>query len=120
VPQHDVRLIRGKADVDYIVHTARARGSDDRVEFWFGPNAMTPTPDDEQFVESETFTTRNIIMPKGFVRGSEGGVIGSDTWGYLLNGKMWRQAAFGLEGARYSDVNPEEASLFDRIIDSAC
>lgn len=81
---------------------------------------MNSTPDDEQFVESETFATRNVVMPKGLVPGSEGGVIGSDTWGRLPNGKMWRQTAFGLEGARYWDVSSEDAALFDGIINSAC
>jgi hypothetical protein len=120
VPLHDVRLIRGKADVDYIVHIVKAKHSEDRVEFWFGPYAMDSTPDDEQYVESETFATRNVVIPPGLVRGSKGGVIGTDTWGRLPNGKMWRQIAVVGEGARYRDVSPEDAALFDQIINSAC
>jgi len=64
VPQRDVRLIRGKVDVDYAVHIVKAKRGDDRVEFWLGVYAMSPTPADEQFVESKTFATRNVIMPK--------------------------------------------------------
>ncbi|MGB6974758.1 MAG: hypothetical protein WBD67_08765 [Terracidiphilus sp.] len=120
VPQRDVRLIRGKADVDYVVDTVKAKRGDDRVEFWFGPYALDSTPDDEQFVESETFATRNVIMLPGLVRGSEGGVIGADTWGRLRNGKTWRQMAIVGEGARYRGVSPENGTLFDRIINSAC
>ena len=120
VPRGDAHLIRGKVDVDYIVHTVRAKHGDGRVEFWFGPYAMDSTPDDEQFVESETFATRNVVTPQGLVRGSEGGVIGRDIWGHLPNGKMWRQMAIVGEGARYRDVRPETAALFDQIINSAC
>ncbi|HME57872.1 MAG TPA: hypothetical protein VKF63_06005, partial [Terracidiphilus sp.] len=120
VPQHDARLFRGNVDVDYVVHIVKAKHGNDHVEFWFGPYAMNPTPYDEQFVESETFATRDVVKPPGSVDGSEGGVIGTDTWGRLSNNKMWRHMAIGLEGARYQDVNPENATLFDRIINSAC
>ena len=120
VPQRDARVFRGKEDVDYVVDIVKAKHGDDRVEFWFGPYAMSPTPDDSQFVESETFATRNVVMPPNLVEGSNGGVIGGDNWGRLPNGKMWRHAAIGLEGARYEDVSPENAAVFDRIINSAC
>ena len=119
VPQRDVRLTRGKADVDYVVHTVKAKRGDGRVEFWFGPYAMTPTPDDEQFIESETFAVRTVVRPPGLVPGSDG-VVGADFWGRLPNGNRWRQVAIGLEGARYRDVAPENADLFDRIVNSAC
>lgn len=120
VPQHDARLFRGNTDVDYVVHIVKAKHGNDRVEFWFGPYAMNPTPDDEQFVASETFATRNLVKRPDPVDGSEGGVIGTDTSGRLPNDKIWRHIAIGLEGARYQDVNSENAALFDRIINSAC
>lgn len=120
VPRHDVKLIRGKADVDYVVHTIKAKSGDDRLELWFGPYAMSSTPDDEQFVESRMFTTRNVVMQSGLVRGSEGGVIGTDTSGHLQDGGIWRQMAIVGEGARYQNVSPENAELFDSIINSAC
>lgn len=120
VPQHDVRLIRGKFDVDYVTHVIKAKSSNDRLELWFGPYALNSTPDDAQFVESLTFTTRNVVMPSGLVRGSEGGVIGGDTWGRLKDGKLWRQMTIVGEGARYKNVSPEDAAIFDRIINSAC
>jgi hypothetical protein len=119
-PRHDARLHRGDVDVDYVVHIVKAKHGNDRVEFWFGPYAFNPTPDDEQFVESETFATRNVVKGPDPVDGGEGGVIGGDTWGRLPNGNMWRHMAIGLEGAMYRDVNSENAALFDRIINSAC
>jgi hypothetical protein len=119
VPPREVRLNLGETDVDYVVHTVKAKHGNDRVEFWFGPYAMSPTPDDEQFVESEAFATRNVVKPSNPTDGS-GGVVGSDTWGRLADGTMWRQMAFGLEGARYQNVSSENAALFDRIINSAC
>lgn len=120
VPQGEVRLLRGNPDVDYVVHIVKAKHGKDQVEFWFGPYAMTSTPEDEQFVESETFATRNVIKRADAVVGSDGGVIGTDTWGRLPNGKMWRRMAIGLEGARYQDVDSENASVFDPIVNSAC
>lgn len=120
VPQHDARLFRGKVDVDYVIHIVKAKHGNDRVEFWFGPYAMDSTPDDEQFVESETFANRNVVKRPDSVDGSEGGVIGRDTWGRLPNDKMWRRMAILGEGAEYQDVRLENAALFDRIINSAC
>jgi len=120
VSSHDARLFRGKVDTDYVVHIVKAKHGNDRVEFWFGPYAMNPTPDDEQFVESETFATRNVVKPPNTVDDSEGGVFGGDTWGRLPNNKMWRQMAILGSGARYQDVTPESAALFDLIINSAC
>lgn len=121
VPQREVRLIRGKVDVDYVVHIVKTKSGEDQVEFWFGPYAMNSAPDDEQFVESETFASREVIMPPDLVRGSGGGAIGMDTWGRLPNGKLWRQmATVGQGGARYRKVSPDNAALFDRIINSAC
>jgi hypothetical protein len=120
VPRRDARLFRGNVDVDYVVHTVKAKHGDDRVEFWFGPYAMNTTPDDEQFVGSETFATRNVVMLPDSGDGSKGGVVGSDTWGRRLNDKMWRRMAVSGEGAEYQDVSPENAAQFDRIINSAC
>jgi hypothetical protein len=121
VLRRDVVIKRGKVDVDYVVHIVRAKHGDDRVEFWFGPNAMDSVPEDEQYVESEVFATRTVVMPPGIIRGSEGGRIGLDTVGHLPDGKMWRQmAVLAKGGARYQDISPENAALFDRIINSAC
>lgn len=120
VPLRDVKLIRGDVDVDYVVDIVKAKKSNDRIEFWFGPYAMTQMPNDNQFVESETFAIRNVTKPGGFVPGPDDGVIGHDVWGRLPNGKMWRQTVFGAEGPRYQDVSPENAAHFDQIINSAC
>jgi hypothetical protein len=119
-PQREVRLIRGKVDVDYVVHIVKAKRGHDRVEFWFGPYAMTFTPDDEQFIESEMFSNRPVVMARDLVRGSEGGVIGWDFTGRLPNGNRWRHVAVRGNGVRYRDVTPETADLFDGIVDSAC
>jgi hypothetical protein len=120
MPRQVARLIRGDVDVDYVVHIVKSKHGNDRVEFWFGPYAMKPTPDEEQFVESETFATRNVIKRADSVDGGEDEVIGRDTWGRLPNDKRWRQMAVGLEGAIYKDVDSENAAVFDRIINSAC
>jgi hypothetical protein len=120
VPTHKVKLIRGKSDVDYVVHIVKAKSGDDRVELWFGPYALSSTPDDKQFVESESFAIRGVTMLSGLIQGSDGGTVGADVSGHLSDGKVWRQTNVGLEGARYRNVSPENAAIFDRIIDSAC
>jgi hypothetical protein len=120
VPTHYVKLTRGNSDVDYVVHVVKAKSGDDRVEFWFGPYALNPAPDDEQFVESESFSIRNVTRAAGIVQGSEPGKVGADVSGHLSNGKVWRQTNVGLQGAIYRNVSPENAAIFDRIIDSAC
>ena len=120
VPQREVKLARGKVDVDYVVDVVKSKHSDARVEFWFGPYAMEITPDDEMFVESETFETHKVLMPAGPAPGSEGGVIGADTSGRMPKDRMWRQWAVVGEGARYRNAPPEDAKLFDQIINSAC
>ncbi len=120
LPAKAVKLIHGKTDVDYVVHQVEAKGSHDRIQFWFGPYAMDMIPDDQRLIESESFETHSIVMAKGAVPGSDGGFAGVDTRGRLPDGKMWRQAGFGAQGPRYYDVSPENAALFDRIIDSAC
>jgi hypothetical protein len=45
VPPHDVKLILGEPDVDYVVHFVKANKSNDRIEFWFGPYAINLMPD---------------------------------------------------------------------------
>lgn len=120
VPTKNVKLIHGTADVDYVVHLVQAKGSHDRIEFWFGPYAMDMMPYDQRLIESESFETRPIVMAKGVVPGGDGGFAGADTKGRMLDGRVWRQVAFGAQGPRYLDVSPENAAIFDRIIDSAC
>lgn len=120
VSRRDAVVKHGKVDTDYVVDTVRAKHGVHRLEFWFGPYAAEGEPEDEQFIESAAFTSRNVVMTPGLVPGSDGGVFGIDTSGRLPNGEMWRQAVFGSEMARYVDATPEEAAIFDRIIDSAC
>lgn len=123
-PQRDATIKLGKVDTDYVVHIVKPKHAQDhnqdRVEFWFGPYAMESTPDDSQFVESETFATRHVVQPPSVSPDGKGGAIGLDTSGRLPGGKMWRQIGVMGEGARYRGVSPENAALFDKIIDSAC
>lgn len=120
VPRHAVRLHRGGVDVDYLLDIVEAKHGHDQVEFWFGPYAMTLLPEDEEYLDSASFEIRRVILSRGLVRGSEGGMIGAETWGQMPDGQRWRWMAAGSEGARYLNVSPENAALFDRIINSAC
>lgn len=109
-----VKLHRGRWDVDYVRHVVTLPRSKSYMEFWFGPYAIDLTPDDEQFINSTDFHERNIT-------GEHGSTFGEDSWGSLKDGGKWRQTAFAGEGgARYVNAQPDDAGVFDRIIDSAC
>lgn len=52
---------------------------------------------------------------------AQGGVAGTDRWGYLKTGERWRFIRFGrTEEVGYLPVPDREAKLFDDIISSAC
>jgi hypothetical protein len=74
---------------------------------------MSSEPDEEQFVKSADFAQRNLASP-------DGGAVGIETRGHLRDGTSWRQIGMLGSGARYTDATPEDAKLFDQVIDSAC
>lgn len=119
VPLRDAKLVRGKVDVDYVVHVVKPKKGDDHLEFWFGPYAMNSTPDDKQFIESALSGQRNVVASSDVVAPG-GGVIGLDSWGRLPDGKMWRRMAVPGQGAVYKNARPESATLFDSVINSLC
>jgi hypothetical protein len=113
VPERNVKISGGEPDVDYVVYVVKAKGSSAHLELWFGPYAMDLDPEDELFIKSVNFTQRNLTNSRG--------VIGRDSSGHLRSGGSWRQiAVVGEGGARYRDASPEEAVLFDQVINSIC
>jgi hypothetical protein len=114
VPTHDMKVLGGKPDVDYVKYIIKPRRSASALELWFGPYAISSDPDDEQFLNSADFKQRYVAF-------SGEGTAGVDSSGHFATGNRWRRMAFlGVGGAIYRDVRPQEAALFDRIIDSAC
>lgn len=118
-PRREVDIKRGKTDVDYVVHSVKAKHSNDYLEFWFGFYAITSTPPDKTLIKSDRFSTRYVAMLPA-VQGKESGTAGIDSSGHTPDGKLWRHMGVFSGGAIYEGISPENAALFDRIIDSAC
>ena len=113
VPKNEVKVLGGKADVDYVRYVIRPKSGNSFLALWFGPYAISSEPDDEQFVNSSTFSQRNLVAV-------EGGALGADTWGQSKNGLGWRHTGTMGSGAVYQGATKEEAQLFDQIINSIC
>jgi hypothetical protein len=113
VPKDGARVSGGKPDVDYVEYVIKPNKGEAYLELWFGRNAFSAEPDDEQFVESVSFSQRNLLT-------SNGETMGEDSWGQLKSGLSWRHTGGLGSGARYRDANKDEAHLFDQIIDSIC
>jgi hypothetical protein len=114
VPGRNVILSGGKWDVDYVVYSVKPKSGESYLQLWFGPYAISTVPDDEDFVSSVSFSERNIVAPSI-------GEVGIDTRGNLASRERWRQTVVGgMGGARYKAKTPEDAILFDQIVDSIC
>lgn len=115
VPTHEVHVLGGKPDVDYVRYVIKPKTGDGYLEFWFGPYAFSSTPDVELLENSVKTQKREITN-------SSGEQIGTDNSGKLKSGEVWRHTFFmlrGAQGARYK-TSRENAPLLDRIVDSAC
>jgi hypothetical protein len=112
VPQRNVQVLGGKPDVDYVRYVIKPKTGESYLELWFGSHALSMTPSDEDFLNSVTFSERRIVSPSM-------GVVGTDTRGQLHNQEKWRQTAVVISGgAKYRAETPEDAALFDQIVDS--
>jgi hypothetical protein len=114
VPTRAVRILGGKADVDYLRYVIKPKTGDAYLELWFGPYAMNSEPDDDLLVNSVKFAQRNVVA-------SDGGVVGQDSWGELASGSIWRQTAVvAVGGSRYGNASAQDANLFDQVVTSIC
>jgi hypothetical protein len=128
-------LARGQ-DIDYTRFGAKGH---DRgwLDSWFGATASSVDASEEFFLKSVSFSERFVEVP-GF------GLVGIDARGISKDGKHWRwvglRYALGeghkslmgtdpywrwpRQGAtdmvRYDNASEEEATQFDKTIDSAC
>lgn len=115
VPTREVQVLGGKPDVDYVSYVIKPKTGVGYLEFWFGPYAFSSTPNAELLGNSVVTQEREIVS-------ADGKGIGVDRSGKLRTGEVWRHTFFGIlgmDGARYKS-SPENAAIFDRIIDSAC
>ena len=99
--------------MDYIRYVIKPKVGEAYLELWFGPYALNMMPNDEQFTNSDKFEQRNIVD-------SGGRLFGVDSWGQQHDGRIWRRTAVGAQGGTYQDVSPEQARLFDQIMNSLC
>ena len=114
VSTHEVKILGGKPDVDYVRYAIKPKGSKAYLELWFGVYATESDADDDQFIDSVEFAERNVVFP-------DGSIVGKDSSGRLRNGRSWRHAAVVGQGAAiYRDATQEDAKVFDQIIGSIC
>lgn len=112
-PMHDIQILGGKPDVDYVRYELKTKSGKAYLELWFGIYALGADPDDDLIVNSVKYRERNVVD-------SSGQLLGRDSRGELKDGTIWRQTIDGAEGSRYENASPSEAELFDHIVDSVC
>ncbi len=115
VPKREIRVLGGKPDVDYVRYVIKPKAGQGYLQLWFGPYAFNSNPEKELLENSVSTRKRDIVT----VSGEQ---MGTDSSGKLRTGEDWRHTFFmiqGLEGAKYK-ASPDNAPLFDGIIDSAC
>jgi len=112
VPGKGLHVTGGDVDVDYVNYRITLRRHGAALGLWFGPTAWSLDPYDDQLVKSVEFSQRNIFNSRG--------VVGMDSRGRTASNRLWRHSGIIGAGAGYEDASPEEAAVFDRIIDSAC
>ncbi len=78
--------------------------------------------DDDVFSELKSaFPVFSRHVGEGEVRTLEGRKVGRDRWGDLRGGDRWRYVTFSSgDAVGYWPIPPNEARLFDQVLDSAC
>jgi hypothetical protein len=112
VPERQVKISGGEPHMEYVGYVVKPKGSSAHLGLWFGLHAFGLDPDDDLFINSSSFTQRNVTNSTG--------VIGRDSSGHLRSGGSWRVTAVAAGGAIYRDASPEDAALFDQVINSIC
>jgi hypothetical protein len=114
IPKKEVEILGGKWDVDYVRYIVRAKSDGGKLEFWFGPYAVSSEPPDEDFLNSVSFEERYVIS-------STGEHYGLDVSGIQGDGSRWRRTSIVMTGGGlYDSAQPGDAALFDQIINSIC
>lgn len=100
----------GKVDADYVVDTVRPKGGNAVLELWFGLQAVSRDPMDEDVLRSVKVTQHRIFDGWGM-----------DTRGETADGRLWRSAGLeGFGGGVYRNASQADAKVLDRVIDSMC
>ncbi len=113
VATHELNLLLGKVDVDYVRHVVTPKGGSSVLELWFGGNALAP-------LTGLQASDGPFGVKQAEIIDSAGVVVGLDSRGTRQESGHWRTFVVHREGAKYENVTPQDAALFDRVIDSAC
>jgi hypothetical protein len=110
----DVNIEYGRVDIDAVRHIITPKRGKVTLELWFGPTSISTLPSDSAFVGSVRHFQRHMA-------GANGLLVGLDSWGYSADDRKWRHTAMaGVGGAFYKNATPEEATIFDAILDAPC
>jgi hypothetical protein len=84
--------------------------------------SMVVWHDDDVFNElKNAFPVFSRHVGEDDVRTRDGRIIGRDRWGNLSDGERWRYVTFfDGDAVGYRPMSPDEARLFDQVINSAC
>jgi hypothetical protein len=116
IPVKEAKFRRGKVDVDYVRDTIQRKSTSSFMSLWAGPYAFSPDPPKDLVSNSPSFSKREL-------HGVDGSAFGTETFGVTTDGKHWRHTFLmlkGLDGLEYAVTSQDDATFFDRIIDSLC
>ena len=86
---------------------------DAALVLWFGGMAFHPDPPGETIRTSASLAQTKLLS-------LDGHEIGLDSKGKKHDRSSWRWFGVFAEGGEYENASPEDAVLFDRILDSGC
>jgi|SRR5882724_359320 len=115
IPKSQASIREGATDAPPLLHAfgIRPNDSESRLGITYGPQRNDPV-----FDRLRQSSSRAV---KGIIVNDKERLVGEDERGYLATGKRWRRSRFqGWVEAVYNPVDEDEATLFDKIIDSAC
>jgi hypothetical protein len=114
VREKDFTIRSGMRDLPPgILHSVRLKDGTASMVIWH---------DDDIFNELKSaFPVFSEHVKERHVNTPQGSSVGKDRWGYLSSGERWRYVTFSSgDAVGYRPIRPEEASLLDQVISSAC
>ena len=116
LPPKDANYQRGKVDVDYVRDVLQRKSTKAFMSLWSGPTAFGPEPPRNLLKDSPSYSKRDF-------HDANGKTFGMESFGTTKEGKHWRHtwiALSGMDGITYTVDSADDATFFDRIIDSLC
>jgi hypothetical protein len=117
LPPKDANYQRGKVvDVDYVVDVLQRKSTKAFMSLWSGPTAFGPDAPRNLVEDSPSYSRRDF-------HDANGNTFGMESFGVTREGKHWRHtwiALSGMDGITYTVDSADDATFFDRIVDSLC